>query len=48
MSWTWLFGFGLGFFGSRAVIQALEEEKNEAIICAVVAACCLIGIVILL
>ena len=47
MTLSWLFGFGLGLFGSLAVIQALEEEKSEAIACAVVAACCLIGIIVL-
>jgi hypothetical protein len=47
MTLSWLFGFGLGFFGSRAVIRAFEAEKGEAIVCAVAAVCCLIGIVIL-
>lgn len=47
MTLSWLFGFGLGFFGSRAVIRAFEEEIGEAIACAAMAVCCLIGIIIL-
>lgn len=47
MTLSWVFGFGLGFFGTQAVIRAFKEEKGVAIVCAVAAVCCLIGIVIL-
>jgi hypothetical protein len=47
MTLSWLFGFGLGLFGSRAVIRVLEGEIGDAIACAVMAVCCLIGIIIL-